>query len=288
MPVYYGNQLLNTEQFGSTQINTIYQGANLVQSYSPLIPIIPNGLIGFFDFSNPLTYNNTGSKLYTLTTPYQTNGNQTGSLDYAGGTPPTSSFITTDGTASVTSLYFSGVNTGNNFKSDFELANPLYPGQDAWTIVTAFKYTEVTVGGSAPGACPFANLNTIGEANCFIFRDSSQSNTSYLTIGNNIISGCDNFSLNLNQWYILQISIGGVDAPNGVTYNINNTLTGSVASTPGTACVEQWSFNRKLATTNSTQRGGKGYFGVSAIYDRGLSAAELTYNFNSLKNRYGL
>lgn len=282
MPIYYGNQFLDTEQLGNVQINTVYQGTNLVQSSTPLIPVFPNGLTGFFDFSNPLTYNNTGSTIYSLTTPYQINGNQTGSLDYLGVSPSTASFITTDNTASVNSLFWCNVNDDNNFRSEFELTGT----QAAWTIVMAVKYITVPTAGAYKGAALFSNVNAVNQANAFIFRDADYSNESYITLGNTrIVTG---LNLNLNQWYIIQVSVGGPSQSDGVYYNINNTITGSVGGASGTGCEDKWSFNRQINNLGSEQRGGKGFCGVTAIYSRGLSATEMSYNFDNLKGRYGL
>jgi len=283
MSIYLGNTEIGKELVDSYELGNVYLGANLIQQGMPILPVVTNGLTGFFDFSNSLTYNNTGSTTYTLTTPYERNGNQTGSLDYLGTqTPSTASFITTDNTASVNSLFWCNVNNNNNFRSEFELTG----SQSAWTIVMAVKYLDVLIGGTYPGAALFSNINAISQANAFIFRDSSQLNASYITLGNTpVVTG---LYLDLNQWYIIQVSVGGPSQVDGVYYNINNTITGSVGGVSGAGCEDQFSFNRQIGNLGSDQRGGKGFCGVSAIYSRGLSADEMTYNFNSLRNRYGL
>jgi hypothetical protein len=89
----------------------------------------------------------------------------------------------------------------------------------------------------------------------------------------------------LNQWYNLVITYNGTTA----TAYVNGTSVGSSAiswSSPGASTFFA------LMATDSTNMGTTGYasgsIGTFMAYNRGLSAAEVTQNYNATCRRYGL
>jgi hypothetical protein len=112
----------------------------------------------------------------------------------------------------------------------------------------------------------------------FIFTPSKVLVTKYG--GTTLVSSTDN-SVSLNNWYQV---IYSQENNVGKIY-INGSLNATSNVVPQTATVA----NVLLGTyaTNSPQSFG-GNYGIVRIYNRALTATEITQNFNAQKSRYGL
>jgi hypothetical protein len=93
-------------------------------------------------------------------------------------------------------------------------------------------------------------------------------------------------SQSLNAWYNLAITYNGTTA----TAYVNGTSVGSSAiiwSAPGAstffALMSQDSTNMSATTAYAS-----GSIGAFMVYNRALTADEVTTNFNALRNRYGI
>jgi hypothetical protein len=219
-----------------------------VRQYASPLTIITNGLILNLDASNPLSYSGTG----TTWTDLSGNGNN-GTL-YNG---------TAYSSANGGTMVFDGVN-------DYVRINTGLP-ESANTMSMWFKQSSSRAAGLFETS---ANGAPIGNGSAYLFVGLG---ADYLRTYN-VVGYSANSAYTPTNWY-------------------NVTITGLVGST------QKVYMNGVLTTTKSISPSGynsamdigvsyAGYFNgnvpVVHAYNRALTQAEITANFNALKGRYGL
>jgi hypothetical protein len=236
----------------------VYQNFNALKGRYDIPDIVTSGLTLNLDAGNPYSYNplNTGSTTWTDISGNGNNGTLTNGAYYSGGT-----------------MVFDGTN-------DYAVSSN-----------SGLNLTELTI-------CAWVNFNSISNSLYPTITNKETSNLNrnwwlgLLTDGKftfgRSVSGVDSLiqstiTPNLNQWYFVcctndllptfKIYING---------NLNNTnvLSGTL-STNGN---QNWI---------GTYAGGGTYpmagnISVIQIYNRALSQAEITQNFNALRGRYGI
>ena len=106
--------------------------------------------------------------------------------------------------------------------------------------------------------------------------------------GNNLVSGGTSST---GQWYNIVITKSGTTSGGSATYVMYNNGN-SVASNTSTALVTDANFTyiriMRSADDDQTNISWDGDFGPFAVYNRVLTAGEVSQNYNALKSRFGL
>lgn len=223
-------------------------------------PVLSN-LVLYYDPANSSSYPGTGTTVNSLATP---------------NLPGTMSNIT------YTSPYFSY----NGTSSQISVADnsALEPGSGDWTM-EAWVYLSNNVGGktilgrfnNGGGSADVSYSMRISNANAFAQMGDGSGNyinsTSYIMSLNtwtHIMYVWKNIATNTLETYINGASIGSVSHSLSSILNSTNPLY--IGSYNGGE-YSQWM---------------NGRVGVTRLYNRALSAAEVAQNYNATKSKYGL
>lgn len=217
---------------------------------------ITDGLVLCLDAANPKSYPGSG----TTWTDLSGRGN-TGTLTNG----PTYS------SSNGGSIVFDGTNDfvdcGNNSS-----INPQYLTFNIWVKFNTFS-----------GRPHFGKGSGSNGAYYIVIETSSQYRFYYTKPGNNW-SSLSGSNLSTNVWYNLIVSYDG----NGPKMYINGILDNSSTDTGtlSTSDSNNLTLGRRSDTPVGTIFGGN--IAQVSIYNRALSATEISQNFNATKSRYGL
>lgn len=286
------NELISiTNDIAGTSYTTIgecfdyYRGQNDKLLWGgEVTPIITNGLQSYIDFSSKACFPRTGNKIYNLA------NNGVGYLQ-------STTFSTNDGGKVITD----GANDGSkNFVGSRININTTtnnidrFSQTDNWTIAFWVKYTGTgsrifstgSAGSGTSDACIWQFWLT---TTTFYWWNSSGGGANNITSG---ISG----NIPSNVWTYVTITYSYNESGNNVirVYK-NNSLAGT-----GTRSTATHSGRDRSTQTNLQYTLGGGYnsscytanssgeFGLFQVYNRTLSADEVTENYNLSKSRFGL
>ena len=232
--------------------------------------IVRDGLLLHFDANNPSSYAGTGLTVTGLT-------GYTGSL--IGGV----GFSSTGGQ----SFFFDGnddiINTNYSVNGMLE-----FTAEASFKTTTTYNpnihYKAPPVFGTAQGAGASGDF-MVGVKNGYLIAYEELNGS-----GNNIDL---NVYVANNNWYIVQATR---DASGVIKYYVNGTFitqsTGRTTllrttSTTSTIYGTNWMVGSAF-WTEGDYKNFSGNIGFSRLYNRALTAQEITQNYNALKNRYGL
>ena len=255
--IYLGGTDLSsaTLKIGSTDVDKAYLGSTEV--YSPGLPYVTNGLVQRLDAGDTNSYPGTG----TTWTDLSGNGNDG---DISGGT-----YSSGNGGSILLNGNDYVENTPNRINlqnSDFTFSTMVY--------VTAFA-------GSNPGM--WRDDSTLAACNgtdFFIMNGSNQRPWIRLN-GTSVLRATSGYQIPLNSWvYItLVIESGGPTCKIYANTVEEYSATHSLASNLDLGWFGyQCNLNEKV----------EGNYATIEWYNRMLSPAEITQNFDAIKSRYGL
>jgi len=93
----------------------------------------------------------------------------------------------------------------------------------------------------------------------------------------------------INTWYNITVTYNGTSSPNGVNFYVNSTLFSNLV---GQDNLSSTILNTQVGAIGARPSVGDGYLpgniSSTQIYNRVLSATEITQNFNALRGRYGI
>lgn len=223
--------------------------------YKNTPPIVTNGLVLHLDAGSRMSYTS-GSTTWRDLSGNANDGTLTNGPGFD--------------SAQQGSIFFDGVN-------DFVTGS--IPTLSSWTMT--FWYKSYNISSAAvyyPFSCnAVVNVNQssgIGFGGTF---SSSTINRWYFYDSVYTFSNV-NTSIVINQWYNLVVT------KTGTSYNL---YTNGVLSISGTG------YNLNLTLYNLGRRGDAAWYvsgsiAQASIYNRALSQAEITQNYNALKSRFGL
>ncbi len=220
------------------------------------------GALLYVDAGNTTSYSGSGTTWTDLSTNTN-NATLTGSPTFT--SAGTGSYFTFNGTGS---QYASTVTTKyNQTYAGKTIMMSIRPNASAWTNgINQFRGVFGTTTGSR-------NFNT------YMFHDSSN-NIQIHYSANGVGGFSDNISMPANTWAVIAVTqtTGGV-----VTYYLNGQ---SVGTNTGIAFAQYMSSSTE--NIGRTDNNWYGDIGVTAVYSRALSDAEVLQNYNALKSRYGI
>jgi len=238
---------------------TISGGARLVgQDPPPPPPIVTDGLIMQLDADNSSSYPGTGSTVFDLT----------GSFNH---TFQGATFVTVSGIKTF------DVSTNGSRLQITNSPGPTLPGVAGYTYVIWARYNN-------PLGTGLGSLVALGNDNVTpIFRNGSTN----LGLDNNGTNTSTSTSVPQNQWRQYSVVANGSTAGNFTcTYYINGTSAGTINPGDNLRGQTHRAFGNR---PNSSGIWGIpwGYVAVCLLYNRTLSGAEITTNFNAYKARFG-
>ena len=251
--------------------------------------LVTNGLLLFLDSHNPQSWPGSGQTWYDISgngkhatfykNPSQINMNQNAVEATAidGSTIMSGGELYFDGRSSTAQYYYAaGPNLGTNVLT--------------WTISTWFKvnsfvststlptiFTGIYTGYTTPNKGDSVNFSLQ-----FYDGGSTNNNKIYGAFYNPNWQVTTGYAPSLNTWY------HGVVTYDGATINlyVNNTLVGTAANRYSTTLTSGWGYHvaRRWDGWDTLD----GYVPIVKVYNRALSSAELTRNFNYFRGRYGI
>ena len=218
--------------------------------------VVTSGLIFYVDAGDPKSYPGSGTSWFDLSgNGYTQTLNNAPAYDSRNG-----GVITFDRT--------------NNNKSATTTGAPV-PAVTAYTLSVWINHIALP-----PGTGRYLSL--LGAAEYGVIRDqggAGQLHFYYTTSGTLKLGYTVNGELVANQWYNIVGTFNGTTA----TLYKNCVVMGS-PQTPG-GVLDTGPFNIYLSM--STEAMG-GYMAAAKVYNRALSAAEISQNFNALRGRFGI
>jgi hypothetical protein len=230
--------------------------------------IVTNGLVLCLDAANPRSYPGTGTSWYDLSG----NGN---TLTLTNG--PT--FDSGNGG----SIVFDGVNdyairsTTNNLPSG------------TGTILVWTYLDSTTTADTYSGILGYGARSNATPSNSSLLSIDTMSSTWYVSSAywfNDYLQ--TSLTVNKNNWnFVGKIQRNQISINNTTLISGTNTITGSSSE-----YVRGLNISNTNLTIGSTDIGGgrpiKGKISIVMIYNRELSAAEISQNFNATRNRFGV
>ena len=224
-------------------------------------PIVTNGLVLNLDASRLSSYPNAG----TTWTDISGNGNNGTMVNGP-----------TFGTASGGQITFDGVNDYVELGTNTSL-NLINISISVWVKPT-------TTTDYIPVIGRYHNTTTYNGWELYYFKSTNkfyfggrESSSSYLQV-------MSNNTYSINNWY----NITGVKLGNVWSLYVNGVLDNSLTLGSGTIAFGTNSIQIGGLITSSASYYGKSDISQSIIYNRALSATEITQNFNATKSRFGL
>jgi hypothetical protein len=243
----------------------VYQNFNALKGRYDIPDIVTSGLTLNLDAGNPYSYNplNTGSTTWVDTTYTTTGGTLINGTSYSGGT------MVFDGTDDYVQVGTSAV------------VNESLP----FTVSFWMKLTELVNGKTAP----FIFKTNSGANFILIFgENSSQYKGTVLIVpgASAAVKTDTNTSFFLNNWVNITVTYNGLGATTPSNYVIyeNTVLKNQNTGVGGVADPRVNTIFGYLNSGNVM----KGNVSLMQIYNRALSQAEITQNFNALRGRYGI
>ena len=150
---------------------------------------------------------------------------------------------------------------------------------EVWIYPTGYNHSRMYLMD------PRGDGNTSGTSTWFIFDYHQSPDTVHVVTGNsNIEVQSSNFSMPLNNWHHL---VATRNANSWVIYH--NGVSVGTGTTNTTSLTLNNNFRiGTYASGSSGQYFFEGLMAVAKIYNTGLSASEVTQNFNANKNRFNL
>jgi hypothetical protein len=243
----------------------VYQNFNALKGRYDIPDIVTSGLTLNLDAGNPYSYNplNTGSTTWVDTTYTTTGGTLINGTSYSGGT------MVFDGTDDYVQVGTSAV------------VNESLP----FTVSFWMKLTELVNGKTAP----FIFKTNSGANFILIFgENSSQYKGTVLIVpgASAAVKTDTNTSFFLNNWVNITVTYNGLGATTPSNYVIyeNTVLKNQNTGVGGVADPRVNTIFGYLNSNNVM----KGNVSLMQIYNRALSQAEITQNFNATRGRYGV
>jgi hypothetical protein len=238
--------------------NEIYSNGNWIDPLTGGPAVIKNGLVLHLDAGAPRSYSGSGTLWRDLSA-----GNNGTLVNGVGYNSSNSGSLVFDGTNDY-------VDCGNTspLSSIGGTTNITVSG---WAYYTAYggggqSYSVITVKGD-PWTWLLEN-----PFNTFRFR---------ITAGGSDVNVADTSTHLLNTWYNV---VGTYDGSNMRIY-VNGSLKNTKAQT-GTLATN--SITAKIGTYQGTNYNLTGRIANVSIYNRVLTATEVSHNYNSIKSRFGL
>ena len=243
-----------------TEITELYNsGAG--KQLTVATPIVTNGLVLNLDASRLSSYPNAG----TTWADISGNGNNGTMVNGP-----------TFGTASGGQITFDGVNDYVELGTNTSL-NLINISISVWVKPT-------TTTDYIPVIGRYHNTTTYNGWELYYFKSTNkfyfggrESSSSYLQV-------MSNNTYSINNWY----NITGVKLGNVWSLYVNGVLDNSLTLGSGTIAFGTNSIQIGGLITSSASYYGKSDISQSIIYNRALSATEITQNFNATKSRFGL
>jgi hypothetical protein len=243
----------------------VYQNFNALKGRYDIPDIVTSGLTLNLDAGNPYSYSplNTGSTTWVDTTYTTTGGTLINGTSYSGGT------MVFDGTDDYVQVGTSAV------------VNESLP----FTVSFWMKLTELVNGKTAP----FIFKTNSGANFILIFgENSSQYKGTVLIVpgASAAVKTDTNTSFFLNNWVNITVTYNGLGATTPSNYVIyeNTVLKNQNTGVGGVADPRVNTIFGYLNSGNVM----KGNVSLMQIYNRALSQAEITQNFNATRGRYGV
>jgi hypothetical protein len=229
----------------------------LSSGYSaPVAPIVEGGLVFHVDAANPASYPGTGTTWFDLTS----NANNL----VMSATPP------------VYNAGNGGYFTFNGSTNEFIDGN----NSSLWLI------TGITIEAFIYGSSFTAQGNILDKNgnSGYRFRVNNSNRVEFIAQAATK-SYSTNATINTNQWYHVVVTHGATGAIyiNGVA----QTISGSGNTSPLFITLAN-SGSLKVGRSLFTSEAFNGRIGLTRLYNRALTAAEVLQNFNATRNRYGV
>lgn len=258
MSISLGSSTINNIYLGSTAVTAAYLGSTQVFGGGGGT-YVTGGLVMYYDYGDTLSYPGSGSTVYDLIS-------STSGTIY-------------NGTYSATSGGYMDFSAGGYVDTSRNM-NVLVQNNTSWTYEFWFSRPGY---GSATGFNNFV-IGGVGTTTSTIFQYSDTGTDAQLAVFNGTSITFTNFASSYTKDRFNQFVIVA-DNPNGQT---SLYINGSLISTIG-----NW---RNLYANQTVALPGRsdisdrwqGKFSIARLYDRKLSSAEVTQNFDYNKARYGL
>ena len=241
----------------------VYQNFNALKGRYGIPDIVTGGLVLNLDAGNPYSYSpdNTGSTVWSDVSYTTTGATLINGTYYTGGT------ITFDGT------------------NDYVTVPTTFGGLSTFTVDTWF-YPTVAYTGSTANAVITSIWNN-SDVNYYIGWGGYFTTTGTIAAG--IYKGrwvtAGSFVPVLNSWYNISLSLGGGQLRMYVNGSLYSTVSTEVIPTNiygGIYLGKRWDIN------SAGDEFFTGRIPSVKIYNRALTQAEITQNFNALRGRYGI
>jgi hypothetical protein len=245
----------------------VWQNFNSYKSRYGIPDIVTDGLVLNLDAGNPYSYLS-GSSGTTWSNTVAVSSSISGTL--TNGPVYSNGAITFDGSDD----YVGYGNVLNFERTDsFSLS-----GWVRISSLSSFRAIIAKMDSSFRGYL-FA-VETTGQV-VFILRNTSTTN--------GIIVRTASSPIAINTWYNITVTYNGTSSPNGVNVYVNSEIiSNSVAQDNLSSTV----LNSQAGAIGARIGPNDGYLlgniATTQIYNRALSATEITQNFNALRGRYGI
>ena len=278
---------MTTFKIGRTSGGSLKIGYGSTSKIVGVVPqIVTSGLVLLLDAGDQASYPGSG----TTWTDLSGNGNN-GTLTSG----PT--YSSEDGG----SLVFDGVDDYvTNNSTEFSIANNLFADAiGSWTVSAWFKFpvspTQSRSDALQAGNCSYSifgrsgGIATGATFTLFVAGTSTafgtNTNKCVATI-RGVNTAISNTLVNTNDWYNAVVTWDGVTAYGYLNASSPTTLT------VGTATVQEHNIDIGTTSSLSVPSGGihnfEGNISQVSVYNRALSEAEITQNFNELRSIYGV
>ena len=241
----------------------VYQNFNALKGRYGIPDIVTGGLVLNLDAGNPYSYNpdNTGSTVWTDVSYTSSGGTLINGASYTGGT-----------------IQFDGTN-------DYVTVPTTFGGLSTFTVDTWFYPTLSYLGNTANPV--ITTVFNGGDVNYYIGWGGFFTTTGTIAAGiyrsGWITAG--SFTPTLNTWYNVSLSLGGGQLRMYVNGSLYSTVSTAVIPTNiygGIYLGKRWDIN------STGDEFFTGRIPSVKIYNRALTQAEITQNFNALRGRYGI
>lgn len=232
--------------------------------------IVTSGLVVHLDAGNSASYPGSGTTWYDLSGNGY-NGTLVNSPTYSSG--------------EMGSLYFDGTERYINLGSTYYISTG-----SAFTINTWFKWVYRDSVFHRISTLRASGTSTLGLG--YAPASAGGYYGLYMTANNGWARLTSSYTITSDVWGMLTLTYNG----SGSTTNANfgmywNTSTVSLSSS-GTSTPAVTTDNNYLCTRQPSDTAGKqyfkGYLSIYSIYNRQLSAGEISQNFNAIRGRYGV
>jgi len=245
--------------------------AKAAQTWLAAAPLITTGLVGMWDAANTVSYSGSGTTWYTTDNNnpvYLTN------LTYTSASP---TFFT-----------FNGSNSWAAVDSPVNL-----PTTGDSTVLIWCRPDSTGPSNQYTGLVSYGSRFTADPSNARLLSLYTSGTTMYVSSaywGNDYVP--NSLAVTANAWNMVGMIARGGGISNNTTLYSGNAAGGLLSQT-GTSSAAGRTFNTTVANlafgmTDYPGRYFKGDIAVVMIYNRELTSAEITQNYNYFKTRFGL